>query len=125
MTLKLPTIVRDPEVQQNFDRIAMQFPIQVQNIATGFKPVVTGNVAVAGTVGAGSGFSAEKTATGIYKITLTVELATNGLIFAFSTEQNRAMRASTGIAKKVFVVNSVSFGEAPADTAFNFVVYPT
>lgn len=85
------------------------------------KPSIVGNVSAAGAVVAGSGFSSEKISTGVYKVTLTTELATTLVPVACSSEQNRLVRVSE-VGKKSFRVNSVDKAEAAADTAFNFMV---
>lgn len=44
MTLPLPSIVDDPEVQQNFDTIARQFPVTAPNL-TGVLKLASGSTA--------------------------------------------------------------------------------
>lgn len=84
MTLPLPTVVRDPEVQQNLDRIAAQFPIQASNLgkpagevvlsgASESLKVIRGIVSTTTpTIVKGSGFTLTKSAPGRVTINFTV-----------------------------------------------------
>lgn len=131
MTLPLQA-VKDPATDQNFRQTAMQFPIQAANIAKGAvtneklaKPPIAGAVSSAGAVTAGSGFSSEQTATGVYKITLTTELATVGVLIPASQLVGAEIYAASAPAKKVFEVKSFSTALVAKNMNFNFVIYPT
>lgn len=143
MTLPLPTTVADPATQENHDRLAQQFPIQAQNIANGAvgtkaiakasvtdeklaKPTIVGSVKSSGAVEAGEGFTSEKTATGTYKVTLSTELATVGIILPVLLSGTEAQLALVGSApaKKVFTVLTGTTA-ALKDGAFNFSIKAT
>ncbi len=85
------------------------------------KPVIVGSVTSAGAVETGSGFTAEKTGTGLYTVTLSTELATTGIAVATPQGFNRMIRNSEK-GKKVFKFASVDKGEVAADTSFNFSI---
>lgn len=85
------------------------------------KPVIAGSVTSAGAVETGSGFTAEKTGTGLYTVTLTTELATTGIAVATPQGFNRMIRNSEK-GKKVFKFASVDKSEVAADTSFSFMI---
>lgn len=116
--------VNDDQTDQNFRELERRFPVReiankVVTDAMLVKPTIVGQVSSGGAVVLGSGFTSEKTGTGVYKITLATELATDGVLVALPAEFNRVMRNSAG-GKKTFTVNSVNLAEVAADTAFNF-----
>lgn len=135
---KLPSVVRDLPAQRNFDalnsgvgNLENRFPVATADIAddavTDAKlasPVIVGQVSSAGAVVVGSGFTSKKTGTGAYEITLTTELASEGVMGATSSEFNRLPRI-TAAGKKVFKVAFVDLSEVAGDTAFHFHVKPS
>jgi len=89
------------------------------------KPPIAGAVSAEGAVTAGSGFTSERTATGVYKITLTTELATVGVLIPASQLVGAEIYAASGPAKKVFEVKSFSTALVAKNMNFNFVIHPT
>jgi hypothetical protein len=85
------------------------------------KPVIVGSVTALGAVETGSGFTVEKTGTGLYTVTLTTELPTTGIAVATAQSFNRSMRNSEK-GKKVFKFAAVDMGELAADTSFSFMI---
>jgi hypothetical protein len=82
--------------------------------------VISGIVTGAGAVGAGSGFTAKKTATGTYEITLTNELVTSGVLVASPTGLPLLVTVTAG--KKVLTVTLRTSGGELLDSAFHFMV---
>jgi hypothetical protein len=89
---------------------------------TGF---IRGSVSSAGAVVAGSGFSVERTATGTYKITLTTELATAGILVGNAVNLSALVSPEAATSKKIFVALVLTPGTGFTNAAFNFVVMPT
>lgn len=88
------------------------------------KKTITGSVNSLGVLTSGSGFTSAKTATGIYKITVTAGLSSVGVM------DLTKIAASGDIwyvepTKKIFVVEAVNFAGSAADTAFSFVIRQT
>jgi hypothetical protein len=87
------------------------------------KPPIAGEITAGGEVGVGSGFAAEKTATGTYKITLTTELSTEGVIVVTALESvGVRFGAITESGKKVFRVSFYKSFTEKADTPFLFYI---
>lgn len=91
------------------------------------KPVIVGAVSKEGAIEAGAGFTVEHTGTGNYKITLTTELPSIGVLIPVLIVGGGAGFVSlTGAAsKKVFVVDVFTSASQPADGAFVFMIKAT
>jgi len=108
----LPGTLSRPDAQRIIDALNLRlFEVEEgQGINAGkvtddklAKPTIVGRIAAAGTVLTGTGFTAEKTATGTYKITLTTELATTGVLVATPFEALRTASCNSE-STKVFEV---------------------
>lgn len=86
------------------------------------KPVIGGSVTEAGVVQNGEGFAAERTATGVYKITLSPELATVGVMTVTSQLVGAEISAVSAPSKKVFEVKFFSTALAAKNANFNFQI---
>lgn len=140
MTLPIPTTVNDPRTQQALDAISNSFPLkggQIGKEAVGSlqlgkasvtdeklaSPVIRGQVKANGEKALGTGFSCEKTSAGNYKITLTNELATEGIMTLTGiTSGFHAALIVTATGKKIFTVGNWNNALAQEDTPFNFMV---
>lgn len=98
---------------------ASSFP-QLPEVAK--RTIVNGVISGAGAVVRGAGFTAERTGLGAYKVTLTNELASEGVMVATASEFNRVCRV-TAAGKKTFNLATVSLAEAAADTQFHFWIF--
>lgn len=141
--------VKDALSDQNFRFIGGLFPLQSQSLANDSvgaaqieaeavgsselakagvtdeklaSPIIRGQVSSAGAVALGSGFTSEKTATGIYKVTLTTELATPGIMVLTLINSSGSFWVKEASSKKVFIIETTNFAGAAADAAFNFHV---
>lgn len=129
MTLPLPALIKGKSIQENFDAVASQFPVQAPNMANKSvpdkalaKPVIAGAVKATGEKELGEGFTSTKTATGIYKIELTTELATTGSMTVTIVGGANNVARVVANAKKVFEVVTYTLAPVTADTAFNFMI---
>jgi len=96
--------------------------------AEGAAGFIRGSVTKAGAVEIGTGFSVEKTATGIYKITLTTELATTGILLPAPSAAGATASVGAKVieqGKKVFKVECLGVSGAAIDSSFNFAVIPS
>lgn len=85
------------------------------------KPVLCGAVSEAGTITAGTGFTSERTSKGLYKITLTSELPSAGIMIA-NCGFNGGISA-TPSSKKVFELSIYRPGsEILENKSFQFVI---
>jgi hypothetical protein len=127
--------VNDASTDQNFRQIERSFPIQRGDIAGEAvgsdqleQPTIGGSVSAAGAIEAGSGFVAERTAVGRYKVTLFKELATSGVMVAtpnrvssaFATWLNAGGPSKTAFTVQTFGINLGAGTIENADSAFNF-----
>lgn len=126
MTLPLPTTVQDPEVQQNFDKIAQQFPVQGGNLAgvvrtSGAPTLIWGIVSAAGATLLGSGgFTPAHTATGTYTLTWAKPPFQPAVVGVDATATQRTFSYVNTSTTLVTVVISNGTG-AKEDIAFSFV----
>ena len=105
-------------VLQNFDGLYGMYPLGSGSIA---KPSIGGVVESSGTTAAGSGFTSEKTGTGIYKIVLTNELPSLAAFVA--SPIGAVLIVETGAAaKKTFTVAFYTVGGVLTNTAFSFLI---
>lgn len=118
----LPGTLSRPDAQRIIDALNLRLHGAEQSITElEEKAVVVGRVSAAGGALLGSGFAVEKTATGIYKITLTNELPTEGVLTATCVSNNNLPRVAES-GKKVFRVSFVTLGEIAQDCSFNFAI---
>lgn len=119
------------EIQQNFDFLNQQFPLQPGNLANDIpdrrlaNPTIVGLIGSNGETAAGTGFTSERTATGIYKIILTAELASPGAIALTKFGTSGEIWVKESLNTKTFVVEAASFAGAAADTPFSFMIKAT
>jgi hypothetical protein len=119
VTLPLQAVA-DPATDQNFRTIGNLFPLQGGSLA---KAEIVGAVSSTGSITAGSGFTAEHTATGIYKVTLTHELRSLGVMSANPVVGSPApLVLAAAPSKKVFEVNTRASLTELKDGAFNFII---
>lgn len=127
-----------PATDQNFRTVEGLFP--VREIANGVvaadqikagavtdaklaQPVIEGAFSATATIEAGEGFTVERPSTGVYKITLSTELATNAVIVANPRIGGGAIGILTSApAKKVFELNCRLNAETLGNTAVNFLI---
>jgi hypothetical protein len=90
------------------------------------KRTISGVVAAVGSVAAGSGFTSERTGTGVYKITLQKELSSVGVLTA-TPIASALLPEFSGAAKKVLTVAfyTESARLTLANTAFSFIIRQT
>lgn len=85
---------------------------------------IGGEIAALGEVLKGAGFSSEKTATGVYKITLTNSLVSNAVIVATSSNPiPRLVYAGAENAKKTFLVRIWNVKEELINSSFAFSIF--
>lgn len=85
------------------------------------RPVVGGAVSSAGAVTGGSGFTAAKTGTGVYTITLATELSANGVIVPSPITASSGA-TNDGLSKKVFTVRTIDDNGGEKDSGFTFFI---
>lgn len=112
-------------IQENLDFLSLQFPVNRANLASpdGPKPVIVGAVKATGEKEAGQGFTCSKTGTGAYKIELTKELPTVGILVATQIGgASPAVMITGSPAKKVFNLEAYKAAVAleTINTAFTF-----
>ena len=129
--------VKDDASDQNFRAIKGRFPIQSNDVADKAvadrnleKPAIVGAVTAAGGIEVGEGFAASRTATGTYKITLTTELPTLGVILVTGRGTFTQLWKVSGPSKTSFTVscNGIIFSESKeiaADEPFHFLIKAT
>jgi len=117
-------------VEARFTGVKGDATLATNGTLTLAKPAIAGSVSAAGAVSAGSGFTAERTATGVYKITLAVELTTNGIMVGsplVGAPAESIQTASPG--KKTFEVRTLAFDPnvvkvIAINSGFNFSIKP-
>lgn len=134
MTLPLPALIKDKPTQENFDAIASQFPVQAPNMANKSvpdkalaKPVIAGAVSAAGAIEAGSGFTPTHPGVGEYKITLTTELPTVGIIIPALIGGGGEANViyASGPSKTFFTLSALTFALALKNGSFSFMIKAT
>lgn len=131
MTLPLPSSVADPATQQNFDRIAEQFPIQPQNLA---KPasesvaaaeklkIIRGIVNTTTTaIVKGSGFTIAKPSTGKIVITFTTPFSDTPAVTCTPGDASHIATIIEETTKEKVVTITIASTFAPNDGTFHFI----
>lgn len=112
--------VADSATQQNLDALDGQ-TAGLNNRIVALERTVAGAINEGGTIAAGSGFTAEKTATGKYTITLSEELPTTGVMVVSPRNGGAAFAPTQG--KQTFKVETMNPAETEhKDAAFTFVI---
>lgn len=115
-------------IQGNFDGLFGKFPVRTEDIANRSiaKPVIAGIVGAAGEIKAGSGFTIEKGAAGVYTINLSKELATVGAVNITPEAPLRTGACSTLNGKKTFAISIFNTSSTAAENiAFHFMIKAT
>jgi hypothetical protein len=114
--------VKDPVVEQNFRRIAQQFPIGAANLAGG--ELIEGAVSKEGVILGGSGFTVAHPETGRYKIKLpkaaSAPLLPVAVLYA-SVATNQGIEV-TEVGSQEFLVTTFTIAGGPNNNNFIFHV---
>lgn len=116
------------QIQQNFDFINQQFPVQGGNLASAgvvktpelSSRMIAGSVSGAGAVISGSGFAASRVTSGIYSISFASPLSRAPIVVGSDGAGTGRTFSSFTHSKEGFTV-VMTFGVTLEDTLFHFI----
>lgn len=117
MTQPLPFRIDDPEIQDNFDALAMAVPHIPRQLWGMITPLGAINVAGSG------GWTVARTAVGAYTVTITTAFAAANYTPTISIVAGLAVGQIPTVLAGSFTINTYSLAGAAADVATSFHVF--